>query len=192
MIAELASIALAAGEGEYDVSPFAAAACTSSGRIPVPHNMGRVLVGGLPGSVEPAGLLYPMPPVRLITAHHDLGPAAQARLAADLREIELVAVAASARRTGVGSALLDAAHALAADDHVRVLLAKVAAQDFPVLRWWRHRGYTLARPGQDVRLHLQPPVTCHDGHDSYRLAVHPLTGTVTEDRLLHVRSGRQV
>ncbi|MFJ4691726.1 GNAT family N-acetyltransferase [Streptomyces sp. NPDC088766] len=187
MIAELAPMALAAGEEEYDASQFAAAACADGGRIRVPHGTGRVLVSGLPDSPVPVGLLYLLPPVRLITAHRDLGSAAQARLAAGLCEIELVAVAAPARRTGVGSALLEAAHALAADDHVRVLLAKVAAQDFPVLRWWRHRGYTLARPGQDVRLHLQPPITCHDG---YRLAVHPLTGTVTEDRLLHVRPGK--
>ncbi|MCF4136517.1 hypothetical protein L1856_05880 [Streptomyces sp. Tue 6430] len=135
VIAELASMALAAGGGEYDVSQFAAAACTGSGRIRVPHGTGRVLVGGLSGSVEPAGLLYLLPPVRLVTAHHDHGPAAQARLAADLREIELVAVAAHARRAGVGSALLDAAYALAADDHARILLAKIAAHDFPVLRW---------------------------------------------------------
>ncbi|MEU8653704.1 GNAT family N-acetyltransferase [Streptomyces sp. NPDC048737] len=192
MIAKLAPMALAAGEEEHDASQFASAACADGGRIRVPHGTGRVLVAELPDSPEPAGLLYLLPPVRLITAHQDLGRSVQARLAADLREIELVAVAAPARRTGVGSALLDAAHALAADDHARVLLAKVAARDFPVLRWWRHRGYTLARPGQDVRLHLQPPVTCHDGNDGYRLAVRPLTGTVTvtEDRLLHVRPGR--
>ncbi|CAL9665376.1 GNAT family N-acetyltransferase [Streptomyces sp. Tu 3180] len=156
MIAELAPMALAAGEGEYDASQFASAACADSGRIPVFHGTGRVLVGGLPGTREPAGLLYLLPPVRLITAHSDRGPAAQARLAAELREIELVATATHARRAGVGSALLHTAHALAADDGVRVLLAKTAAHDFPVPRWWRHRGYTLARPGQNVRLHLKP------------------------------------
>ncbi|MFC9287717.1 hypothetical protein [Streptomyces sp. NPDC057052] len=77
MIAELASMALAAGEGECDVSQFAAAACTGSGRIRVPYGTGRVLVAGLPGRVEPAGLLYLLPPVRLITAHHDRGQEAR-------------------------------------------------------------------------------------------------------------------
>ncbi|MER7196065.1 GNAT family N-acetyltransferase [Streptomyces flaveolus] len=186
-IAELAPTALAAMEGEVDATQFATAACTDGGRIPVPHGMGRVLLAGLPGTSEPAGLLYLLPPVRLITEHNDHGPAGQRRLATELREIELVATAAHARRAGVGSALLHTAHTLAADDGAHILLAKIAAHDFQVLRWWRHRGYTLARPGQDVRLHLKHPITCNDGHNGYRLAAYALTGTVTEGRILHVR-----
>ncbi|SDD24132.1 Helix-turn-helix of DDE superfamily endonuclease [Streptomyces prasinopilosus] len=42
-------------------------------------------------------------------------------------------------------------------------------------------------PSQNVRLHLQRAITCSGGHNGYRLAVRPLTGTVIEDRLLHVR-----
>ncbi|MFI8194525.1 GNAT family N-acetyltransferase [Streptomyces sp. NPDC085946] len=170
MIAELAPAALAAAGGERDASQFADAACANNGHIPVPHGTGRVLIGGLPETPEPAGLLYLLLPLRLITAHSGHGPPVQARLATELRGIELLATAPHAQRAGVGSALLHAAHALAADDGVRVLLAKIAARDFPVLRWWRHRGYTLAQPGQNVRLHLEHPITCHDGHNGYRLA----------------------
>ncbi|MEU1696124.1 GNAT family N-acetyltransferase [Streptomyces hirsutus] len=190
-IAALAPAALGATADEMDATRFAADACTARGSIPIPHGTGRMLVAGLFGSPEPAGLLYMTSPVRLIEESQTLGPRTQALLAREVREIELVATAPHARRTGIGSALLHTAQSLTAEEGVQIMCAKAAARDFPVLRWWRHRGYTLAQPGQNIRLHLQQAITCNDGHNNYRLAVRPLTGTVTEDRMLHVRPGRQ-
>ncbi|MEU5240944.1 GNAT family N-acetyltransferase [Streptomyces lydicus] len=187
-IATLVLAAVGATVDVIDASQFATTVCTSDGATRIPHGTGRVLVAGLSGATEPVSMLYVTPPVRLVEEFDTRGPSTQKLLAREVREIELMATAPTAQCNGVGSALLHAAHALVTKEGVRVMLAKVSASDFPVLRWWRHRGYTLAQPGQSVRLHLPQSVTCNDGYNGYRLAVCPLVGTVSERRgLLHVR-----
>ncbi|MDX3020073.1 GNAT family N-acetyltransferase [Streptomyces acidiscabies] len=188
-VAVLARAALGEGE-DLDAKQFAVDVCTAHGRPQVPYGAGQALVAGLPGSEEPGGIVYMTPPVRLIQESRALGLKAQDILTREMREIELVAVAASVRGFGVGSALLLTAQSVAAQEGVRIMCAKVAARNTSALRWWRHRGYALAQPGEDVRLHLDVPVICNDGRDGYRLVVQAHGGRVSEGRyMLHVHPG---
>ncbi|MFK0154168.1 GNAT family N-acetyltransferase [Streptomyces sp. NPDC090493] len=188
-IAVLAPAAL--GEsGDLDAKQFAVDVCMANGRVRVPFGAGQALLAGLAGAEEPTGILYMTPPVRLVQESRALGLKAQRLLGREMREIELVAVASAVRGMGVGSALLLGAQSVAAQEGVRIMCAKVAARNTSALRWWRHRGYALARSGQDIRLHLDIPVICNDGRDGYRLAVQAHGGTVSEGRrMLHVRPG---
>ncbi|MEU4896138.1 GNAT family N-acetyltransferase [Streptomyces sp. NPDC044780] len=174
VIARLIPAALPASGPQHEARHFAEALCAADGEVPVPHGTGRLLVGGWPGTRTPAGLVYFLPPVRLVNAHADAGRTAQSRLATQITEIELLAVDPKAQRTGLGTALLRAAEQTARDHGAQILLAKVADSDFPVLRWWRHRGYSLASPGQEVRLALGwATVGCDDGGTGHRIAVAP-------------------
>lgn len=146
---------------------------------------GRLLAAERQGTHTPTVLVYFHRPVRLVNAHADAGPSAQSRLARQITEIELLAVDPDAQHTGLGTVLLRAAEQAARDNGAQVLLAKVAKNDFPVLRWWRHRGYTLAQPGQEVRLALGwATVGCDDGGTGHRIAVAPahLDGRVQDTR----------
>lgn len=174
VIAHLVPTALATTDPRCDARAFADAMCAAHGEASVPHGTSRLLVAGQPGTLAPAGLVYFLPPVRLVNTHADAGPSAQSRLARQITEVELLAVDPDAQRTGLGTALLRAAEQASRDHGAQVLLAKVAKNDFPVLRWWRHRGYTLAQPGQEVRLALGwATVRCDDGGTGHRIAVAP-------------------
>lgn len=191
VIARLVPAALTTSDPRYDAREFAEAMCAAHGEASVPHGTSRLLVAGQPGTLAPAGLVYFLPPVRLVNAHADAGPSAQSRLAGQITEVELLAVDPDAQGTGLGTALLRAAEQVARDHGAQgVLLAKVAKNDFPVLRWWRHRGYTLAQPGQEVRLALGwATVRCDDGGTGHRIAVAP---THPDGRVQDTRSGLRV
>lgn len=94
---------------------------------------------------ELVGMLYACSPVtflRSFAAEH------RAAITARLVEIEMLAVDHSHRGCGVGSALLGFVEQYFAERPVEYVLVKMQATDGPVLRWYRHRGYLLARPGE--------------------------------------------
>lgn len=94
---------------------------------------------------ELIGMLYACSPVSFLRSF-----AAEDRtgLTARLVEIEMLAVQHQHRGQGVGSALLDFVDQYFARRSVEYVLVKIDATDGPVLRWYRHRGYLLARPGE--------------------------------------------
>jgi hypothetical protein len=68
----------------------------------------------------------------------------------------------------VGTALLQHAEHHLADLGIRLVVAKVDAADMPLLRWYRHRGYTVARSGESCTFDTPTSVTAIDAGDDYR------------------------
>ncbi|MFI6803218.1 hypothetical protein [Streptosporangium canum] len=67
----------------------------------------------------------------------------------------------------------------------RLLYAKVRADDRPVLRWYRTRGYLLTAPGKPVTIDVDRAVIAFDdGSDGYRLAVTSLETTTNVRRVI--------
>lgn len=102
---------------------------------------------------ELVGMLYACSPVsflRSFAAEHRAG------LTRRLVEIEMLAVQHQHRGQGVGSALLGFVDQYFARRSVEYVLVKIDATDGPVLRWYRHRGYLLARPGESC--YIDTPV----------------------------------
>ncbi|MEV4250192.1 GNAT family N-acetyltransferase [Streptosporangium canum] len=123
--------------------------------------------------------------MQLIDAYAELGAHGQRRLAGALAELELLAVAEHARGAGVGTALLAAAEERLRRGGCRLLYAKVRADDRPVLRWYRRRGYLLAAPGEPVTIDVEGAVIAFDdGGDGYRLAVKSLETTTNVRRVI--------
>lgn len=178
MVADVAPTAVPSlgGKAVHEMRDFAAAVCGERGCVAVPHGFARMLVGGFPGTSQPAGLIYFLPPVQLINECATSGPSVQERLAKELADVELLAVAANAQRAGLGTALLEAAEAEAQQRGVRVVIAKVAAQDSSLHQWWSNRGYTLGQFGSSVRIELDwCTLGCVDRSSEYRIAVKNLS-----------------
>ncbi|MBM9624434.1 GNAT family N-acetyltransferase [Streptomyces zhihengii] len=153
------------------LSPLAAAIDEHGGRVPLPYGQGHCWVARTTeGSIT--GMIYATPPIRWLQEQ----PAPlRPRLTHTLAEIELLAVAAEHRSLGTGSALLHVAEDAARSDGVHLMLAKVQIGAFPVMRWYRKRGYTLAAQGEPVVFATQGGLTsCDDGGDGYQLAVKAL------------------
>lgn len=94
---------------------------------------------------ELVGMLYACSPVtflRSFAAEHRAG------ITRRLVEIEMLAVEQQHRGQGVGSALLGFVEEYFAQRPIEYVLVKIDATDGPVLRWYRHRGYLLARAGE--------------------------------------------
>lgn len=116
------------------------------------------------------GMLYACSPVSFIQSH-----ALEQRdyLIRSLIEIEVFVMDAEWRGRGGGTALLQHAEQHFSDLGIRVVVAKVDASDMPVLRWYRHRGYTVARVGEQCNIHVPAAVTGINAGDDgqWRLAV---------------------
>lgn len=144
-----------------------------------PMGKARTLVAVRETDGSVCGLAQVFPPIRLMNQHADQGLPAQRTLARAVGEIDLLAVDADARGQGTGGALLDEAEKWLADRGCLLVMAKIARGDYPVMRWYRRRGYLVAAQGEMfwVRfpgLNLQ----CDDGGDGYHLALKGLRGAV--------------
>ncbi|MET8336006.1 GNAT family N-acetyltransferase [Streptosporangium canum] len=165
---------------------FAAAIDQHGGRLTLPHGTGCALVAehGEAAEGAPIGLAYTCPPVQLIDQYAELGRHGQRRLAGALAELELLAVAEHARGAGVGTALLAAAEKRLRRGGCRLIFAKVRADDRPVQRWYRRRGYQLAAPGEPVAIDVDGArIVFDDGRDGHRLAVKSLVSATQVRRV---------
>lgn len=140
---------------------------------------GRIVIPDLDGAVgwcfaafrgdAMVGMLYACTPVQFL---QQCSPATRAVLTPRLAEIEIVAASPDARGQGVGSALLQRAEQSLRAEGVQLFTAKIQAADKPVLRWWRHRGWTLAPSGEPCFLDRSGRVGIDAGRDGrWRLAV---------------------
>ncbi|WP_433358910.1 GNAT family N-acetyltransferase [Streptosporangium sp. CA-115845] len=171
----LAKIALGMNNDTLtEPGPFAAGIDEHGGLVPLPYGSGCALVA-CDGDDALIGLAYTCPPVLLIEAYAELGPAGQRHLTHALAELEMLAVAEHARGAGVGSALLAATEERLRAGGARLLFAKVARDDRKVLRWYRRRYYTLATPREPVVITIAGhEIVFDDGGDGYLLAVKAL------------------
>lgn len=87
-------------------------------------------------------------------------------------EIEIVAVGESFRQRGIATTLLRHAEDQFAQLGLRYIVAKVDAAAMPTLRWYRHRGYTLAREGEHLAIEISDGAAGLDagGSNRWRLA----------------------
>lgn len=168
-VVEVAESTRAAG-GWAQVSPLRQVLDRVGGRIAIPDVPGAT--GWCFAAVtdgELVGMLYACTPVDAIQT---CGRGHRDRLIGTVVEIEIVAVAEHTQGQGVGTALLRGAEEYLRDLGVQLITAKINASDMPVLRWWRHRSYTLARTGEPCFLDDHGHVGLDDGHDGgWRLAV---------------------
>ncbi|WP_163010901.1 GNAT family N-acetyltransferase, partial [Streptomyces dangxiongensis] len=150
---------------------LAAAIDEHGGCVPLPYGQGQCRIARVGETI--AGMLYATPPIRWLRAHP---PAQRNGLIHSLTEIELLAVAEPYRHHGIGTALLEETEHAARADGTRLALAKVRIGAFPVMRWYRRRGYTVAAQGEPVvfRTRLGGLTSCDDGSDGYQLAVKAL------------------
>ncbi|MEQ6028097.1 GNAT family N-acetyltransferase [Streptomyces salinarius] len=137
-----------------------------------PFGRARAVVCELEPGASICGLVFVVPPGRLILEHAAQGVSAQRTLAAALAEIDLLAVDDGVRGRGIGSALLEEAERWLEGQGCRVLIAKIARGDYRAMRWYRQRGYLVAAQGEPLWVtfpHLD--LRCDDGNDGYHLAV---------------------
>lgn len=169
-VVEVAEAVRAHG-GWADVRPLRRVLDRAGGRIALPDLPGGigVCVAALADG-EVVGMLYACTPVNAVMASE---PGLRDTLLRTLMEIEIVAVVPHAQGTGVGTALLRYATQYLHSAGTQVLTAKIGAADMPVLRWWRHRGWTLAGNGEACYLDRRGGVGLDAGQDGqWRLAVH--------------------
>ncbi|MFE9291696.1 GNAT family N-acetyltransferase [Streptomyces olivaceus] len=92
-----------------------------------------------------------------------------------LVEIELLAVAESHRTQGVGTVLFQEAENTARANGTHLALAKIRVGAFPIMRWYRRRGYTIAAQNEPLVFATRHGLTsCDDGSDGYQLAAKAL------------------
>ncbi|UUV32347.1 GNAT family N-acetyltransferase [Amycolatopsis roodepoortensis] len=94
------------------------------------------------------GVLYACAPADFVLSHQS---EQRAWLARSVAEIDLAAETGF-RGSGAGTALLEHAERYLSDQGVRVFVAKVDAEDMPVMRWYRHRGYRVASTGESCAI----------------------------------------
>ncbi|MFF8847945.1 GNAT family N-acetyltransferase [Streptomyces sp. NPDC015127] len=152
------------------LSPLAAAINEHGGCVPLPYGLGKCWVARVGDAI--AGMLYATPPIRWL---HEQPSAHRNTLIRSLIEIELLAVAELYRNQGVGTALLEEVENAARADGTHLTLAKIRMGAFPVMRWYRKRGYTIAAQGEPVVFGTRRGLSsCDDGADGYQLAVKAL------------------
>lgn len=170
--AALGSVALNGDSraGDTSLSPFAAAIDKHGGCLPLPYGQGQCWMARTGDT--PLGMIYVTPPIRWL----DGQPAAHRNtLVGSLIEIELLAVSDRSRKQGIGSALLTEAENAARAQGTHLALAKIKIGAFPVMRWYRKRGYTIAAQGEPVVFGTRYGLaSCDDGADGYQLAVKTL------------------
>lgn len=170
--AALATLALPEGPPTTDtpLPSLAAAIDEHGGRMPLPYGQGRCWVTRTGDTV--CGMLHATPPIRWLELHP---PAHRNRLARCVIEIELLAVAQHHREQGVGSALLEEAENAARADGIHLALAKIRIGAYPIMRWYRKRGYTIAAQNEPLVFATRHGLTsCDDGSDGYQLAAKAL------------------
>lgn len=116
------------------------------------------------------GMVYACTPVRFL---QQCPPAARAALTPALVEFEIVAVDEHAQGQGVGTVLLQRAEQHVRAAGVQLLTAKIRADDTRVLRWWRHRGWSLSPAGEPAFLDRAGQLGIEAGQ-GWRLAVRAL------------------
>lgn len=151
--------------------PLAAAIDEHGGRVPLPYGQGQCRIARTGETIS--GMPYATPPIRWLQEHP---PTQRKSLVHALVEIELLAVAEPYRRHGIGTALLEETEHAARAEGTRLALAKVRIGAFPVMRWYRGRGYTVAGQGEPVvfRTRRDGFTSCDDGSNGYQLAVEAL------------------
>ncbi|MFG2690675.1 GNAT family N-acetyltransferase [Streptomyces sp. NPDC048405] len=152
------------------LSPLAAAIDHHGGCVPLPYGQGQCWVARTGEAVS--GMLYATPPIRWLqqqpSPHRN-------SLIHSLVEIELLAVAESHRTQGVGTVLLQEAENNARANGTHLALAKIRVGAFPIMRWYRRRGYTIAAQNEPLVFATRHGLTsCDDGSDGYQLAAKAL------------------
>ncbi len=155
-------------------SPMIRAIEKRGGVVPVRYGQVACLVAEVEGEV--VGMVHTAPPVDWLATF----PKNRARaLAQRILQIELLAVDPEHRGQGVGQALLESAENRLLDQRGHLVYAKVRAGDYPVMRWYRRRGYTIAAQGQSVLINTTQGLTgiedCGDGYQLAAKAVQPGT-----------------
>lgn len=179
-----AVVALVAGTHDAAAaaeSPLRAALDVHGGQLPlgaddVPGGLGWCF--GAYRSAGLVGMLYACAPVKFIRS---FPPEQREGLVCTVMEIEIIAVDEQCRQRGVATALLRHAEAQFVELGVRYLVAKVDATAMSTLRWYRHRGYTLAREDEDLVVETPDGSAGLDAGDSarWRLAVKAPGKTIT-------------
>ncbi|MDT8913536.1 GNAT family N-acetyltransferase [Amycolatopsis sp. PS_44_ISF1] len=176
------AIATGAGApGADEGGDLQAAIDQSGGRIEIPELPGGT--GWCFGATlrdRLVGVVYACSPVAFILTH---GQQQRHYLTRSLVEIEILAVEASSRGRGVGATLLARAEQHLREHGVRLFVAKVDATDMAILRWYRHRGYTIARSGETCTIDTPAGTTGIDAggvrDTQWRLAVKAPEHTAT-------------
>ena len=171
--AVVALVAGAHGAAAAAESPLQAAVDVHGGQLPlrvddVPGGLGWCF--GAYQSAGLVGMLYACAPVMFIRT---FPPDQRDGLVRAVMEIEIIAVDEQFRQQGVATALLRHAEDHFGELGVRYLVAKVDATAMSTLRWYRHRGYTLAREDEDLLVATPDGSAGLDAGDSarWRLAV---------------------
>ena len=150
-----AVVGLVAGAHGAAAAALQAEVDVHGGRLPlgvddVPGGLGWCF--GAYQSAGLVGMLYACAPVTFIRT---FPPEQRDGLVRAVMEVEIIAVGEQFRQQGVATALLRHAEDQFGELGVRYLVAKVDATAMTTLRWYRHRGYTLARgagsPGRSCR-----------------------------------------
>jgi ribosomal protein S18 acetylase RimI-like enzyme len=156
--------------GQTPSRGLAAAIDHHGGSMPLPYGRGRCWVARLEKSVT--GMVYATPPIRWL---QELPQVQRGSVTRSLVEIELLAVGEAFRHQGIGTALLNAVESAARDEGTHLALAKVRTGAFPVMRWYRRRGYVIAAQNEPVVFGTRHGfMSCDDGSDGYQLAVKAL------------------
>lgn len=154
-------------------SPLQAALDVHGGQLPldvaeVPGGFGWCF--GVYEPAGPVGMLYACTPVKFIQSSP---PEQRDELVRTVMEVEIIAVDEQFRQRGVATALLRHAEDQLVKLGVRYIVAKVDATTMSTLRWYRHRGYTLAREDEDLKVETRGGSAGLNAGDSarWRLAV---------------------
>lgn len=170
-VVEIADSMRVAG-GWADVRPLRRVLDQVGGRIEIPDLPGArgMCLAAVVGDDEVVGMLYACTPV---DALRTCAPGERDTLVRAVAEIEIVAVAAHVQGQGVGTALLRDAEQHLRSLGTQLITAKISAGDMSVLRWWRHRGWTLAGAGEACFVDDRGRIGLDAGRDGrWRLAVH--------------------
>lgn len=179
--AVVALVAGAHGAAAAAESPLRAAVDVHGGQVPlgvaeVPGGLGWCF--GAYDSAGLVGVLYACAPVQFVRT---FPPKQREELVRAVMEIEIIAVDEQFRQRGVATTLLRQAEEQFVTLGVRYIVAEVGATAMSTLRWYRHRGYTLARDEEDLMIETPDGSAGLNAGDStrWRLAVHAPGKTIT-------------
>lgn len=132
--------AIAMGTDAPDASsPVIKAVEEGGGLVPVPFGHAHCIVAESTDGV--IGMVHAAPPVQWL---QDLPRGRAKALAHRILQVELLAVAADHRGAGLGRQLLERVEAHVRNQDGYLVIGKVRAGDFPAMRYYRRRGYTIA------------------------------------------------
>lgn len=162
-------------------SPLQAAVDIHGGQLPLGVDDVPGALGWCFGAYQSAGLLGMLYACAPVTFIRTFPPEQRDELVRAVMEVEILAVDEQFRQQGVATALLRHAENHLGELGVRYLVAKIDAAAMSTLRWYRHRGYTLAREGEHLLVETPDGSAGLDAGDSarWRLAVKAPGKTIT-------------